>query len=134
MRSFLTSSCKASCGQSQSSKDQSAAVQACQPTAPKILQALDLGADDYLVKRFLLEILLARISAIVRRLQNAEPANIQVGGITCFDHQRGFRKIWEPHTIRKKRESNGAPHIVKAETSQRLLFLHSMFLDAIGTA
>ena len=34
---------------------------------PRILQAFDLGADDYLVKPFLLEILLARVSAIARR-------------------------------------------------------------------
>src|SRR6202035_16951 len=30
-------------------------------TVPKILEAFDLGADDYLVKPFLLEILLARL-------------------------------------------------------------------------
>jgi len=36
---------------------------------PKILQAFDLGADDYLVKPFLLEILLARVGAIARRMQ-----------------------------------------------------------------
>jgi len=35
---------------------------------PKIVQAFDLGADDYLVKPFILEILLARISAIARRI------------------------------------------------------------------
>jgi two-component system copper resistance phosphate regulon response regulator CusR len=55
---------------------------------PKILQAFDLGADDYLVKPFLLEILLARVSAIARRIQNAEPANIQVGGITLDRSRR----------------------------------------------
>src|SRR5271154_5572317 len=38
-------------------------------TVPKILHAFDLGADDYLVKPFILEILLARVSAIARRLQ-----------------------------------------------------------------
>ena len=35
---------------------------------PKILQAFDLGADDYLVKPFILEILLARVGAIARRV------------------------------------------------------------------
>lgn len=34
---------------------------------PKIVQAFDLGADDYLVKPFIIEILLARIGAIARR-------------------------------------------------------------------
>jgi two-component system, OmpR family, response regulator len=33
-------------------------------TVPKILRAFDLGADDYLVKPFILEILLARVAAI----------------------------------------------------------------------
>lgn len=55
---------------------------------PKILQAFDLGADDYLVKPFLLEILLARVSAIARRIQNAEPVNIQVAGITLDRSRR----------------------------------------------
>jgi DNA-binding response OmpR family regulator len=50
---------------------------------PKILQAFDLGADDYVVKPFLLEILLARVSAIARRVQPAtERTVIQAGGIT----------------------------------------------------
>lgn len=50
---------------------------------PKILQAFDLGADDYVVKPFLLEILLARVSAIARRIQPAtERTVIQAGGIT----------------------------------------------------
>ena len=49
---------------------------------PKILQAFDLGADDYLVKPFLLEILLARVGAIARRMQRPiEPQVIQAGSI-----------------------------------------------------
>ncbi len=43
---------------------------------PKILRAFDLGADDYLVKPFILEILLARVSAIARRVAAVElPSN-----------------------------------------------------------
>ncbi len=49
---------------------------------PKILQAFDLGADDYLVKPFLLEILVARVGAIARRMQPAiEPPVMHAGGI-----------------------------------------------------
>lgn len=56
---------------------------------PKILQAFDLGADDYLVKPFLLEILLARVGAIARRMQPAtESKVIHAGGIT-LDRNRG---------------------------------------------
>ena len=39
---------------------------------PKILQAFDMGADDYLVKPFILEILLARVGAIARRVATIE--------------------------------------------------------------
>ena len=49
---------------------------------PKVLEAFDLGADDYLVKPFLLEILLARVSAIVRRSQFASPAVLEASGVT----------------------------------------------------
>jgi two-component system, OmpR family, response regulator len=49
---------------------------------PKVLEAFDLGADDYLVKPFLLEILLARVSAIVRRGQSIVAPVLEAGGIT----------------------------------------------------
>jgi DNA-binding response OmpR family regulator len=56
---------------------------------PKILQAFDLGADDYLIKPFLLEILLARVSAIARRMQPAvEPPVVLAGGITLDRSRR----------------------------------------------
>jgi DNA-binding response OmpR family regulator len=48
----------------------------------KILRAFDLGADDYLVKPFLVKILLPRVRAIARRTQSTEPAVIRAGGIT----------------------------------------------------
>jgi two-component system, OmpR family, response regulator len=49
---------------------------------PDVLQAFDLGADDYLVKPFLLEILLARVSAIARRMQVNEPRLLCTGSVT----------------------------------------------------
>lgn len=50
---------------------------------PRILEAFDLGADDYLVKPFILEILLARVSAIARRLpRSVESSIVSAGGIT----------------------------------------------------
>lgn len=49
---------------------------------PKVLEAFDLGADDYLVKPFLLEILLARVTAIARRGQAATPSVLQAGSVT----------------------------------------------------
>lgn len=48
---------------------------------PSILRAFDLGADDYLVKPFLLEILLARLAAITRRKKSQEPEVFRVGDL-----------------------------------------------------
>src|ERR1700689_3332098 len=52
---------------------------------PKILRAFDLGADDYLVKPFILEILLARVSAIARRVPTIDQTAICANGVT-LDH------------------------------------------------
>jgi DNA-binding response OmpR family regulator len=48
---------------------------------PKIVEAFDLGADDYLVKPFILEILLARVGAIARRIASREPTVNKVGDV-----------------------------------------------------
>jgi DNA-binding response OmpR family regulator len=55
---------------------------------PKILHAFDLGADDYLVKPFILEILLARVSAIARRVTTIEPTTVNAGGVTLDRSRR----------------------------------------------
>jgi two-component system copper resistance phosphate regulon response regulator CusR len=55
---------------------------------PKILHAFDLGADDYLVKPFILEILLARVSAIARRVAKPEPIIVSVGDVTLNPSRR----------------------------------------------
>lgn len=57
-------------------------------SVPKVLEAFDLGADDYLIKPFLLEILLARVKAITRRSKNVAPSILQAGGITLDCSQR----------------------------------------------
>jgi DNA-binding response OmpR family regulator len=54
---------------------------------PRILQAFDLGADDYLVKPFILEILLARVGAIARRITTVEPPPATAGGV-ALDRSR----------------------------------------------
>ena len=70
---------------------------------PKILQAFDLGADDYLVKPFLLEILLARVSAIARRTMPAlEPQPIQAGGITLDRSRRTAIRQGKPIYLTRK--------------------------------
>jgi two-component system copper resistance phosphate regulon response regulator CusR len=55
---------------------------------PKILQAFDLGADDYLVKPFILEILLARIGAIARRIAPPDLQPTTEAGITLDRSRR----------------------------------------------
>jgi two-component system OmpR family response regulator len=55
---------------------------------PKVLEAFDLGADDYLIKPFVLEILLARVNAITRRTRNPVPPVLQAGGITSDRSRR----------------------------------------------
>jgi two-component system OmpR family response regulator len=57
-------------------------------SVPKVLEAFDLGADDYLVKPFLLEVLLARVRAITRRAKAAAPPVLQASGITLDRTQR----------------------------------------------
>lgn len=73
---------------------------------PKILQAFDLGADDYLVKPFLLEILVARLSAIARRMQPAiESPVVYAGGITLDRSRRAaIRAGKEIYLTRKQFE------------------------------
>ncbi|SDE90753.1 response regulator transcription factor [Terriglobus roseus] len=55
---------------------------------PKVLRAFDLGADDYLVKPFILEILLARVTALARRTIRNEPPILNVGDVTLDRSRR----------------------------------------------
>ena len=55
---------------------------------PKIVEAFDLGADDYLVKPFILEILLARVGAIARRIASSETTVNKVGDVTLDRSRR----------------------------------------------
>jgi DNA-binding response OmpR family regulator len=73
---------------------------------PKILRAFDLGADDYLVKPFLLEILLARVCAIARRmLPVTEPPVVHAGDITLDRSRRvAIRKNKHIYLTRKQFE------------------------------
>jgi DNA-binding response OmpR family regulator len=70
---------------------------------PEILKAFDLGADDYLVKPFLLEILLARLGAISRRRQSKESPILRVGDIVLDRSRRTVERCGRPvHLTRKQ--------------------------------
>lgn len=57
-----------------------------------IVAALDLGADDYLTKPFSFEILLARLRAISRRGQIAQPVCLVFAGLTLDTSTREVRR------------------------------------------
>ena len=48
------------------------------------LQGFDLGVDEYIAKPFSPKILVARVEAILRRVNGAAADNVEVGGI-CID-------------------------------------------------
>jgi DNA-binding response OmpR family regulator len=48
---------------------------------PDIVEGLDCGADDYLVKPFAFEVLLARLRALARRVADARPAVLCVADL-----------------------------------------------------
>jgi two-component system response regulator MprA len=62
-----------------------------------IIRGLDLGADDYLTKPFVLDVLLARVRAAARRAPATELKDLQFGGLTLkqqtFELQRGDRVV-----------------------------------------
>jgi DNA-binding response OmpR family regulator len=54
-------------------------------------EALDTGADDYLVKPFSFPVLVARIRALLRRAGGRDPAPISAGGLRI---DPGARRAW----------------------------------------
>lgn len=67
------------------------------------VQGLDMGADDYLPKPFSMEILLARIRALLRRREEYTPNLLQYGNVTL--NQKSFElSIGEQRTVLPKLE------------------------------
>ncbi|HZF29801.1 MAG TPA: response regulator transcription factor [Gammaproteobacteria bacterium] len=50
-------------------------------TPPDIVEGLDCGVDDYLIKPFAFEVLLARLRALARRLPATQPPVLQVADL-----------------------------------------------------
>jgi DNA-binding response OmpR family regulator len=60
------------------------------------VQGLDAGADDYLVKPFELDELLARIRAVIRRHSGRAESSIEVGNVTLDPSAREVRRDGVP--------------------------------------
>jgi len=64
---------------------------------PDIVHGLDAGADDYLTKPFELEVLLARLRAVARRVPAAQPADLAYEDLrlnpSTYQLQRGGRTV-----------------------------------------
>jgi DNA-binding response OmpR family regulator len=58
-------------------------------------EALDTGADDYLVKPFSFAVLVARVRALLRRATGRSPAPVEVGDLRIDPAQR---KAWRGET------------------------------------
>lgn len=71
-------------------------------TVSERIAGLDAGADDYLVKPFALDELLARIRAIIRRHLNQADNQLQVGDLALDMAHRQIRLAGEPLELTPK--------------------------------
>jgi DNA-binding response OmpR family regulator len=56
-----------------------------------VVAGLDCGADDYLIKPFSIEVLLARVRAVSRRGSVARPVCLEIGGVKL---DPASRRVW----------------------------------------
>jgi two-component system, OmpR family, response regulator len=66
---------------------------------PDRVRGFDTGADDYLVKPFDIEELLARLRALIRRSAGQSRANLEIGDISINTAARTVVRAGEPVTL-----------------------------------
>jgi two-component system OmpR family response regulator len=66
---------------------------------PDRVRGFDTGADDYLVKPFDIEELLARLRALIRRSAGKARANLEIGDVSINTAARTVTKAGEPITL-----------------------------------
>ena len=72
-------------------RDDQVLILTAKDTVPDRVQGLDLGADDYLVKPFAFEELLARVRALVRRGYGKHSPAIEIGELRIATAKR---RVW----------------------------------------
>jgi CheY-like chemotaxis protein len=83
---------------------------------PDIVEGLDCGADDYLVKPFAFEVLLARLRALARRVADARPAVLCVADLVLERSSRrcGATKALSRATRSMRSFIFSAPRLIRA--------------------
>jgi len=69
---------------------------------PTMIRVLDAGADDYVMKPFTLDHVLARIRAVVRRTRRVEAEPIRVGDLMIDESTRQASLSGEPLTLARR--------------------------------
>lgn len=67
-----------------------------------IVKGLDAGADDYLVKPFSFDVLLARVRALIRRRSSAKSTLLRAGALTLDTATREVTRADEPIELTTK--------------------------------
>ena len=86
----------------QSKKDTAVLITTAKDGINDRVQGLDAGADDYLVKPFALDELMARVRALVRRIHGAKDAILRIGDLEVDTKRRSASRGGEEVELTSK--------------------------------